>query len=89
METVSGTGFRNGSRPTNAKSYSNSLLHSLKSVIKDFNDDYDVALRNYAAAEYSLKESAVDKILEARQLREDGIITDEEFQQLKEKILSE
>lgn len=89
MGTVSGSGFRNGSRATNPKSYSNSLLHSLKFVMQDFDRKYDTALRSFAKTDLSLDDAAIDKIIEARQLRDDGVITDAEFQQLKKEILSE
>jgi len=87
MGTVSGSGFRNGSRATNPKSYSNSLLHSLKFVMQDFERKYDNALRSFAKTDLSLDDAAIDKILEARQLRDDGVISDEEFQQIKKKFL--
>jgi len=86
---VSGSGFRNGSRETNPKSYSNSLQHSLKFVMQDFERQYDNALRSFAKTDLSLDDAAIDKILEARQLRDEGEITDEEFQQLKKEILNQ
>ena len=87
--SVSGSGFRNGSRPRNPKSYSNSLLHSLKFLLEDFEIRHNSVMTSVADPAADANDDRVLRIRQAHELLDTGAITEEEYEELKDRILAE
>jgi hypothetical protein len=69
------TDYRNGSRVTHWKSYRNTIMHSMKAYIASFADQ----LKQMEAGAPSATSSLAEKLNKLDELREEGVISDEEF----------
>jgi len=85
--------FRNGSRDTNWKSYRNTIMHSMKGYLANFNQALELSrsAANKAAAGQSQGSvtSLSQRLEELTQLRDSGVLTEDEYTELRSKVIAE
>jgi len=87
------TDYRNGSRMTNWKSYRNTIMHSMKAYIANFADKLKQmeagppASTSDKTGAPSATSSLVEKLNKLDELREEGVISDEEFEAARLKVI--
>ena len=81
--SVQVTDYRNGSRVTHWKSYRNTIMHSMKAYIASFADK----LEQLEAGPPASTSSLAEKLNKLDELREEGVISDEEFAAARLKVI--
>jgi hypothetical protein len=91
MPVVEVRDFRNGGRQTNWKSYRNTIMHSMKGYIVNFNGALaeSSAIAAQGDSEGSSVGRVIDVIEELVELEESGAISEGEFDALKEMAIEE
>ena len=83
--SVSGGGYRNGSRPTYAGSWVNTNLYGLKDFIRNLQTR--LAAVPVTGANSNIEVELVDQLSTLRELRDTGVLTEDEYSALTKRLL--
>jgi hypothetical protein len=95
MGKVSVNGFRNGRRPKEAISYSNTFAYTINIFARNFESSFNSAailhLRKKSLAGNDARGATLEeeKVLAAKKLRDDGLISQQEYERIVESVISE
>ncbi len=95
MGKVAVNGFRNGRRPREAISYSNTFTHTINIFARKFESSFNSATNLYFRKKSLAGNDATgatpeeEKVLAAKKLRDDGLISQQEYERIVKSVISE